>query len=199
MTSHSELPSKRPGRRRRQRGQALIEMSLVIIPMLAIIFIFMDIAWGLYLKATMEHAVRVGCRYGITNSLTDPYQPSLCGGSTTMTDCIGQHVISAANGLLDPATVSVPPQGAGQTCSAAACVLVQYFSQTGAPAAGQLNQGGNIIEVTITGFRKDASNNPITGFQISTLVAPFIAPNSTWYTSASSADTLSSVLSYPNP
>ena len=191
MMSQSELHSKRPNERRRhQRGQELIEFSLVLVPMFAMTFVFMDIAWGIYNKVAIEQAVRVGCRYGITNHIPDPYQPSLCGSSSTLTDCIGQHVINAAPGVLQNATIV--PQGS--TCSTAKCITVQYFAPSGVAAAGQLNQGGNIIEVQVTGF-----GGPVAGMPMSTLITPFIAANSTWYTTATSADTMSSVLTYPNP
>ena len=188
MMSKSELPIKRPNqRRRRQRGQELLEFSLVLVPMFALTFVFMDIAWGIYNKAAIEAAVRVGCRYGITNHIPDPYQPSLCGSSSTITDCVGQHVINAAPGVLSGA--SIVPQGSA--CSATKCITVQYFAPSGVAATGQLNEGGNIIEVQVTGISG--------GMPMSTLVTPFIAPNSTWHTTATSADTMSSVLVYPNP
>jgi TadE-like protein len=192
MMSQSDLQRKRPSeRRRRQRGQELVEFSLVLVPMFALTFIFMDIAWGIYNKAAIEAAVRTGCRYGITNHIPDPYQPSLCGSSSTITDCIGQHVINAAPGIL--ANASIVPQGS--TCSASKCITVQYFAPSGVAATGQLNQGGNIIEVQVTGY----NNGSVSGMPMSTLITPFIAQNSTWYTSATSVDTMSSVLTYPNP
>ncbi len=197
MMSQSELQSKRPNeRRRRQRGQELLEFSLVLVPMFALTFVFMDIAWGLYNKAAIEAAVRVGCRYGITNHIPDPYQPSLCGSSPTLTDCIGQHVIHSAPGVLSGATIV--PQGS--TCGSAKCVVVSYFAPSGVLATGLLNQGGNIIQVQVTGFGgKDGSGHPVAGMPMSTLITPFIAPSSTWYTAATSVDTLSSVLTYPAP
>ncbi len=196
MTVYTMPPNDRSSkRRRRQRGQELIEFSLVLVPMLALIFIFMDIAWGVYIKATMEHAVRVGCRYAITNAIPDPYLPDLCSGMTSITACVGDHVIFAAGGVLDDAVVV--PQGG--TCSSETCIVVQYFSPTGAPAAGQLNQGGNIVEVTVTGYRKGSDGNDTLGTPMSTLITPFLANSSKWYTTASSADTMSGVLVYKNP
>ncbi len=188
----------KPRSRKRQRGQEVIEMSLVLIPFLAAIFVFMDIAWGLWIKATLEQAVRVGVRYGITNQVPNPLQTALCAGSTTLTDCIKQHVQYAAGAS---AGASYPLANGLLGGSDGAYITVTYYPATGgggpitSGGAGVQNAGGNILVVSIG----DSSNGAPGLFPIPTLVPPLIALPSTSYTTATSADTLTKVLNYPAP
>src|SRR5664280_1848169 len=69
-------PPKRKldGRRRRRRGVELIEFTLVLLPLMGFIFLLVDLGWAIYKNATMQFAVREGCRYAVTNqvqALTD--------------------------------------------------------------------------------------------------------------------------------
>lgn len=49
-----------------QRGNTLIETSLVLLPLLAIIFAFVDHGLVVFLQSTFQHAVREGVRYAVT-------------------------------------------------------------------------------------------------------------------------------------
>jgi len=53
-------------RRRRSGGNALLEWMLVILPSMALICFFVDVTWALFTWATIQNAVREGCRYAIT-------------------------------------------------------------------------------------------------------------------------------------
>jgi len=54
-------------RRRRQRGGTdWLEFVFVLLPLLAIITVIMDASWGIFIKATLQYAVRTGVRTGIT-------------------------------------------------------------------------------------------------------------------------------------
>jgi hypothetical protein len=54
------------GRGRRKRGSAVIEMGLVMITYLALVFAIVDYGLVIFIKATLQHAVREGVRYAIT-------------------------------------------------------------------------------------------------------------------------------------
>src|SRR5271169_778686 len=54
-------------RQKCRRGVELIEFTLVLLPMLAFIFLLLDLGWGIYKRATLQFAVREGCRYAVTN------------------------------------------------------------------------------------------------------------------------------------
>src|ERR1035441_6616585 len=66
----AKLSKSKSGR----RGVELIEFTLVILPMLAFIFLLIDMSWAIEKRATLQCAVREGCRYAVTNqvqALTD--------------------------------------------------------------------------------------------------------------------------------
>jgi hypothetical protein len=55
------------GKRRRTRGVELIEFTLVLMPLLGFTFLLLDLGWMIYKRATLQFAVREGCRYAVTN------------------------------------------------------------------------------------------------------------------------------------
>ena len=192
MMSQSQPRNSRPDdrRRRRQRGQELIEFSLVIVPLFAIIFVYLDISWGIFAKATLEQACRMGARYGITNAVRDPNRLDLCTDASTLSDCVKIHVQAAAGSA--PGT-TFPLQGGllGGATGSADIVVTYYQSQSAgsrlATTGANANAGGNVLKVCVNGF------------QLPTLVGPYIAPPSITTMTVCSADTISSVLAPPTP
>jgi Flp pilus assembly protein TadG len=53
-------------RRSRTRGSELLEFTLTFLPMMAMILVLLNIAWAVFVKATLQYAVRTGVRTGIT-------------------------------------------------------------------------------------------------------------------------------------
>ena len=53
-------------RNRRRSGNALLESAFTILPTFALIFAFVDFGLLLFRWATLQNAVREGCRYAIT-------------------------------------------------------------------------------------------------------------------------------------
>lgn len=56
-------------RRRRQRGNAMLETALIFLPLFAIIFAILDFGLVIFIKSTLQHAVREGARYAVTYQL----------------------------------------------------------------------------------------------------------------------------------
>jgi Flp pilus assembly protein TadG len=54
-------------RKRRQRGSQIVEYTLAFIPMLMFIFLILDVAWTIYVRATLQYAVQQGLRYAVTS------------------------------------------------------------------------------------------------------------------------------------
>jgi Flp pilus assembly protein TadG len=129
--SHSRKP--RVG----ERGAALVEFGLVLIPLLAVVMLILDIAWAIFAQATIQEAVREGVRTGVT--------AKIAGSCTTVTCTVQDTVQAYSFGFISPGNQS-------------ALVQVTYYS----PAGGVLTQvpstsasadvGGNIIQVTVTGI-----------------------------------------------
>src|SRR5881392_3723031 len=77
------LTAKLIVRKRRQRGTAIVETALVLVPLMALLLAVADFAKPVFIHSTFTHAVREGCRYGIT------YQTTYNGTTyTTQTDAI---------------------------------------------------------------------------------------------------------------
>lgn len=188
MMPNTDLPKCPSSHRRRgrRRGSEIIEFCFVMMPLFAMIFVELDITWGIFCKATLEQAVRVGARYGITNAIPDPNRPDLCASSATLTDCITQHVqwaAGAAAGTLQGGLL-------GGTTGASYVNVAYYVPGTTTPITlpnTTANNGGNVIVVSIVNY------------PISTLVGPFIAPNSSSLATVASADTMTQVVSTLQP
>src|SRR5262249_53891925 len=53
--------------RRAERGATMVESAVILVPLLAIFFAIIDFGMAIFLKNTMQFAVRQGVRYAITS------------------------------------------------------------------------------------------------------------------------------------
>ena len=109
-----------------------MEAAFVLAPLLALILAIADFGFASFLRATMQHAVREGARYG------GPYQP---GAGKCQDDSIKDVVVEQAMGFL-PGTTNRQR------------VKVRYyhpdtFVEITTSAA---NSPGNVLEVSIEGY-----------------------------------------------
>ena len=60
--------AKKPSalRKRRSSGNVMVECAFTMLPTFAIILMFVDISLMLFRRATLQNAVREGCRYAVT-------------------------------------------------------------------------------------------------------------------------------------
>jgi len=116
----------------RERGSQVVELSLVLLPLCALVFLILDMAWAFYVKSTLQNAVREGVRYAVT--------------SQTMTG-LGQDASIKA-------VVQQNAMGLLSGSSGAALITIQYYlPNTLAPVSGlDSNQGGNIVQVYVHGY-----------------------------------------------
>jgi Flp pilus assembly protein TadG len=120
-------------RRRRQRGNQLVEVSLIFLPLFAILLGLFDFSIALFLRATMQNAVREGVRYAVT------YQTS---GGMCQDASIKAVVKSSSVGFLSDASYDSK-------------IKVRYFnpSSLGAEVTGSnSNTPGNVVEVAVEGY-----------------------------------------------
>jgi Flp pilus assembly protein TadG len=125
---------RRPDRERdRRRGSQLVETMLTILPFFALAFLVMDAAWGLFIKTTLQQAVREGVRYAVT----------------------GQ--VSGASGQVASIKAVVQTQALGLLNGSQAATLSVHFLNPSTLAdlgtAAGANQGGNIVEVEVSGYQ----------------------------------------------
>jgi len=116
-------------RKSRERGSEPVEATLIFIPLLLMTFLMLDLSMVLFLRTTMQEAVREGARYAITaQNTTGPCQD----------DSIKAVVKTYALGFLKSTT-------------AAATIHVQFVNPN---TGGQGTNGpGQIVNVKIEGYK----------------------------------------------
>jgi Flp pilus assembly protein TadG len=117
-----------------ERGSAMLEGALVILPLMAIFFALLDFGLAIFLQNTLRNAVREGARYAITQ------QTGSNGQDAAITSVVEQNSM----GFLNSSDVG----GSSPT----ATITIQYFSPTTSTAVTGTgsNAGGNICVVTAT-------------------------------------------------
>jgi hypothetical protein len=141
----------------RRRGVELIEFTLVLLPMLAFVFLLIDLSWAVFKRATLQFAVREGCRYAVTNQVQN------------LTDASGNHY-----GLLDSVKWVVQKRalgflGSGPTAPGWAAIQVKLYPSSGslttalplpltcADVTTKPNAGGtNLVEVSVENYQSGA-------------------------------------------
>ena len=107
-------------------------------------FALMDFSMAIFIKNTMQYAVRQGVRYAVTSQVQSGY-----GHDASIKNVISTN----AMGFLNFAA----PTGTGRPCSGTGCIYIQYYSlQTDSSAVTTLvavsgtgsNIGGNVVEIT---------------------------------------------------
>jgi Flp pilus assembly protein TadG len=128
----SDLSCVKTTRKSRESGSQVLETAFVIVPMLLITFLMLDLSMVIFLRTTMQEAVREGDRYAITGqNATGPCQD----------DSIKLVVKHFALGFLNSA-------------AAAATIHVQFVNPN---TGGQgTNAYGNIVNVKIEGYKYSA-------------------------------------------
>lgn len=115
-----------------ESGSALIEFSIALLPLFALLLLAVDVAWVVFARATLQHAVREGVRFAVTGQVL--------AGKSCLGTSVQQVVAQNSFGF-------IPFQ------TAANYVTVTYYSPTdlsqitGAGATA----GGNVVQVSITG------------------------------------------------
>lgn len=129
------LPGRRCSRRRRgTHGAQLIEFTLNFLPFMVMLIVLVDTAWAIFAQATLQQAVRMGVRQGITLTTAQV--------STNLTDTVKAYVQAHAVGLLN-----------GNTGKA--YIKVNYFdqdTQADVSTSSTGNRSGNLMQVSVVGF-----------------------------------------------
>jgi hypothetical protein len=130
--------------RRKQNGQALIEFTMSLPLLLASIFGILNQGWLIYRTATLQFAVREGCRFAITNQLL------------TLKDSGGKNygVIESVKYIVQQRALGF--LGSKPTDSGYNYIHVRFYnpasSLTTPDTSATQNQGGNLVEVSVEGF-----------------------------------------------
>lgn len=106
-----------------------MEVSLVLAPLLGITFLLLNVSVAIFLRSTLQHAVREGVRYAITGQ----NNPGPC-----QDDSIKTFVRNNSAGFLN-------------STAASNSIHVHFID----PVNGNVttNAGGNIVEVSVEGYQ----------------------------------------------
>lgn len=118
-------------RHRRERGSALVEFTLVILPIMALMLMTMDIAWIFFAWASIQEGCREGVRFAVTGQLLSGYSGQDASIRAIIEEC-SFGFVNANN--------------------ASSAVTIQYYSPlTLQPLNGAgSNAGGNVITITVS-------------------------------------------------
>ena len=110
----------------RSRGGAIIETALCFLPFMALLLGVTDLSLAMFVRQTMQHAVREGVRYAITYQVAD----GLCHIPS-----IKAVVKRNSMGLLTDQKVEDH-------------VMVKFYEPDGSAESGQ-NRPGHLVEVSV--------------------------------------------------
>ena len=141
-----ESERRRARRAKRCKGSELLEFSLMALPLLAMMTVLVDTAWAVFAESTLQRAVRIGVRSGVT--LTAAQMAT----GACLTDTVKGIVQSNAFGLLNGgglAKIKINYYQPPQPNSTGPATDVSTQPNADAP--------GNIMKVSVQGF----SLNPL--------------------------------------
>ena len=121
------------GRKRWQRGNQLVEVGLIFLPLCALLFGIFDFSVAIFMRATMQSAVREGVRYAVTYDTMS----GMCQDAS-----IKQTVKNSAAGFLTAVAHDSK-------------IKVRYYAPTNLTTeltgVGS-NAPGNVVEIAIEGY-----------------------------------------------
>jgi len=125
-----------------RKGAEVLEFTLVLLPLLAMVLVLLDTAWANYAKSTMQYAVRMATRRGVTLT-AQQLDRGQC-----LTDVVKSTVQQNSFGIL-----------AGD--SKLHLIKVNYFKPPKADSSDPVvdvssqpdgNMPGNIMQVSVQGY-----------------------------------------------
>ncbi len=114
-----------------ESGSALIEFSIALLPLVALLLLTVDVAWSIFAKATLQNAVREGVRFAVTGQVST--------GNSCLGSSIQQVVAQNSFGFISPTNAS-------------SYVTVSYYSPADlSPISGAGGPaGGNVVQVSVS-------------------------------------------------
>ncbi len=110
-----------------EEGSEIVEFGLVIIPLLAFIFLILDIAWVLFAQSTLQHAAREGVRFAVTSQTL-----SGMGQDASIKAVVEQNSFGFVTG------------------ATASNIAINYYNPV-TLSATLVNAGGNVVEIVVSG------------------------------------------------
>jgi Flp pilus assembly protein TadG len=134
--------SSRPGARGR-RGSELVEGMMMMLPFLALVFLIIDTAFGLFVNSTLQYAVQAGANYAALDTAN-----GLMAGIENTVQAQSLNLIPASNVTINffaPTNMTTPlPTSGGPAPNQAGNVVQLSVSYPFAPLAPLFRSGATI-------------------------------------------------------
>jgi len=142
MKRVDDVRQRRGDRARRRKGSELLEFSMVMLPLLAMVTVVVDMGWAVFAESTLQRAVRIGVRTGVTLTSSSALITQYGDLTTAVKNVVQQN----ASGLLrnDYATIKVNYLQPPPPSSTSAATDVSGQANGDAP--------GNIMKVSVVGY-----------------------------------------------
>jgi hypothetical protein len=106
----------------------MVEFGLVFVPLLAIVFLIMDVAWLCFAQSSLQHAVQVAVRAAVVN----PAPPKDVGQDDYLKNIVQQNAMGFLAGT-----------------SGLNSITIEYYTPGGVKIPNGGNAPGNIIVITV--------------------------------------------------
>lgn len=119
-------------RRNRQRGSTMLEAAFALLPLFTLMFGVIDFSMAIFLRSTLQNAVREGVRYAVTYQTMS----GLCQDASIQTTVKNNSV-----GFINSTNANL--------------VTVRYYLPTNltTPVTGtNSNSPGNVVEIGVEGY-----------------------------------------------
>ncbi|MDR3719055.1 MAG: TadE/TadG family type IV pilus assembly protein [Bryobacteraceae bacterium] len=131
--------SPQQSRKRRPSGTGMVEASFALILFLGFMLLTVNVCWGMFVKLTLQHAVRSAVRYAVTSQAP----PVVGGASIGYVAAVKQIAQSESMGLLSNSDLS-------------SYVTVTFFSVSSNPPTQVTGEGansaGNMVVVSVNAW-----------------------------------------------
>lgn len=130
---------ERTGRRRRarhgQQGSETLAGAFAMMIMILFMVVIVDIGWGVFVKVTLQHAVREGVRYAITNQVAAAEGGGSLGHLSSIRGIVTYYAGNVLSGQEDKVTV-------------------KFFnpSNLAEDTGPNRNRGGNVVMVSVENY-----------------------------------------------
>ena len=111
-----------------ETGSQIVEFGLVLLPLLAFLFLIIDIAWICFAQSSLQYAAQMGVRAAVVN----PVPPQGMGQDAYLKGVVQSNAMGFLAGQ----------DGLNE-------ITIQYYSPSGAAISKGGNTGGNIIEISV--------------------------------------------------
>ena len=117
----------------RERGSTLVEFTLTLLPLLALLLLTLDTAWAIFAFASIQEGVREGVRFAITGQVLGGYS----GQDASIRAVVQEYSF-----------------GFVKASNANSAVQIHYYSPTTLQelTGPGSNSGGNIVKVVVSGI-----------------------------------------------